>query len=155
MAWIPVVVTSQSENYNNRKKGIVIALIVLILLSIMILISQFGMFNFTANFCISFIFGSIIILFIVFIVVLALSVRSAERYNRRPYQYQYSDQKPQAINENGDEENQYRENKSDSQKVDSLTPSKVRVNYCSYCGRYLSQDAIYCPDCGKRVDSAD
>lgn len=154
MAWIPAVIAPQSGNYDNRKKAIVIALIVLGLLSIMMLVSQLGIFNFSASFRISFIFGSIIVLFIVFIVVLAFSVRS-ERFNRRPYPYQYYSQKYQTINENINKEIQYRESKSDSQKVDSLARSKVRVNYCSYCGCYISQDAIYCPDCGKKVDQID
>ena len=155
MAWIPAVVASQSGNYNNRKKGIVIALIVLVLLSIMILISQLSVFNYLTNFRISIIFGSIIVFFIVFIVVLAFSVRSTERYNRRPYPYQYNNQKHQMINESVNKEIQYRESKSDFQNVDSLARNKVRINYCSYCGCYLSQDAIYCPDCGKKVDQID
>lgn len=154
MAWIPAVVASQGGNYNNRKKGIVIALIVLVLLSIMILVSQFGIFN-LSNFRISFIFGGIIIFFIVFVVILTISIKSYERYNRRPYPYQYSNQRPQEINENIDKEIQYRESKSDSLRVDTITRSKVRVNYCSYCGRYLSQDAIYCPDCGKKIELSD
>jgi len=155
MAWIPTVVASQSGNYNNRKKGIVIALIVLVLLSIMILISQFGIFNLTANFRISFIFGSIIVLFIVFIVVLAFSVRSAERYNQRPYPYQYSGQKPQVINEKVENEMRHEEIELDRHNPDSFSRSKARIHYCSYCGGYLSPDAVYCPDCGKRIEFID
>ena len=156
MAWIPTVVASQSGNYNNRKKGIVIALIVFVLLSIMILISQLGIFNHLANFRISFIFGGIIVFFIVFIVVLAFSIGSAkERINRRPYPYQYNSQKPQTINEKVENEMKYEENESDPHNSDSISPGKIRLHYCSYCGGYLSPDAVYCPDCGKRIEYPD
>jgi predicted nucleic acid-binding Zn ribbon protein len=151
MAWIPAVIASQNENYNNRKKGIIIALIILVLLSIMILISQFGIFNWFANFRISAIFGSIIVFFIVFIVVLAFSVRS-ERFNRRPYPYQYNNQMHQVINKKVENEIRYEENESDPYKAESFIRNKVKARYCSYCGSYLSPDAVYCPDCGKKIE---
>ncbi len=30
-------------------------------------------------------------------------------------------------------------------------PPPTEVKYCYYCGQFLPQDAIYCPNCGKRV----
>ena len=152
MAWIPAIVASQSGNYNNRKKVIMVALIVLTLLSILILVSQFGIFNLTSSFRISFIFGSIIVLFIVFIVVLAFSVRSAARYNRIPYPYHYNEQNPQMFNE---KEREYESNISNPYKVESPVKGRVKVCYCSYCGSYISPDAAYCPDCRKRIELID
>ena len=154
MAWIPVVVASQGENYNNRKKGIVIALIVLVLLSIMILVSQFGIFNWFANFRISIIFGSIIVFFIIFILVLAFSVKS-ERFNRRPYPYQYNNQMHQVINKKVEKEIRYEEHESNPCKTESFIRNRVQFRYCSYCGSNLSPDAVYCPDCGKKIEKID
>ncbi len=150
MAWIPVV-ASQGGNYNHRKKGIIIALIVLVLLSIMILVSQFGIFNWFANFRISIIFGTIIVFFIAFIVVLAFSVKS-ERFNRRPYPYQYNNQMHHMINKKVEKEMRYEENESDPYKAESFIRNRVKIRYCSYCGSNLSPDAVYCPDCGKKIE---
>ena len=155
MAWIPVVVASQSENNINHRKRIVIALIVLLLLGTVILISQFGVFNYFANFQVSFVFITIIFLLIFTMVISAISFAAFRRNNQNPYPYHYNEQSSQKFNEKVEKEIEYEKSISSPYRVESFVRGKTNIRYCSYYGTYISPDTKYCPDCGKKIDIID
>ena len=152
MAWIPIIAASQNCNRNRNKKGITIALIVLLLLGSIILISQLGVFNHITNFPLILVSGLVIVLFIVGIMITVISANLAKRDNQNPYPYQYNNEKYHEVSGKAVYQSGYQRNPSERYNFDSKRSARIKSCYCSYCGCYLSQDAVFCPDCGKRIE---
>ena len=96
--------------------------------------------------------GLIIFCAIFGITLAALSSISAHKQNQNPYPYQYGEQRYQAVDQKVEYQPQYEDEPSEHYKLDSIMQANINARYCSYCGCYLSQDAVYCPECGKRID---
>ena len=140
MAWTPIIATQQTNSNEGRGKGVIIAIIVLLIFGLFFFL-QFGYFSIFPNFMITILIGVILL-----IVGIGVAVATAASRNTNPYPYREKEavkeyQRPIQENYAPDYHHGFNSNQR-----------RVIAHYCSYCGCNLSKDSVYCPECGHKIE---
>lgn len=101
------------------------------------------------------IYAIVISLVIIIIVIQLIRKKSKISKGRLPYTYPYPSKEQKLISNSylQYEQKNFRNNQQVESTIDkSYQQEKLRVNYCQFCGSIIDRDAIFCHQCGSKLD---